>query len=182
MKATGIVRRIDDLGRIVIPKEIRRTLHIRETDPLEIFTGQEGEIILKKYSPVGELGDSARQVADVLAQTSGLTACICDRDSIIAVSGKYKKELMNQEITADLRRVIQGRSGLTAKNTEKDYVVPVSSVSPKLFAGEIIFPILAEGDTAGAVLLLSPDTVLFADGDVKLASAAALILGRQLES
>lgn len=183
MKATGIVRRIDDLGRIVIPKEIRRTLHIRETDPLEIFTGQEGEIILKKYSPVGELGDSARQVADVLAQTKRPDRLYFLRP------GFYNRRIRQIQKRTDesgnyrgLRRVIQGRSGLTAKNTEKDYVVPVSSISPKLFAGEIIFPILAEGDTAGAVLLLSPDTVLFAEGDVKLASAAALILGRQLES
>ena len=182
MKATGIVRRIDDLGRIVIPKEIRRTLHIRQTDPLEIFTAQNGEIILKKYSPIGELGDMARQVTDALAQTSGLTACVCDRDRIIAASGKYKKDLLGQEITVELRQLISNRTGVTAQNTDKNFVIPVSTLSAKHFVGEVIFPILAEGDTAGAVLLLSPESIIYTDGDVKLTSAAALILGRQLES
>lgn len=182
MKATGIVRRIDDLGRIVIPKEIRRTLHIRETDPLEIFTNQDGEIILKKYSPVGELGDAARQVAEVLSQTSGLSACVCDRDHIIAASGKYKKELTGQEITSQLREAIAQRRNVTAKNTDKEYILPASSISQKYFPGEIIVPIITEGDAAGAVLLLSPDTVLFTEGDSKLVLAAALILARQLES
>ena len=87
MKATGIVRRIDDLGRIVIPKEIRRTLRIRESDPLEIFTDREGEIILKKYSPIGEMSTFAKQYAESLAQVSGHTALITDRDQFIAVSG-----------------------------------------------------------------------------------------------
>ena len=182
MKATGIVRRIDDLGRVVIPKEIRRTLHIRQTDPLEIFTDQNGEIILKKYSPIGELGDMAHQITDALSQTSGLTACVCDRDRVIAASGKYKKDLLGQEITPELRQLISGRTGVTAQNTDKNYVVPVPSLSSKHFSCEIVFPILAEGDTAGAVLLLSPESVLCTDGDVKLTQAAALILGRQLES
>ena len=180
MKATGIVRRIDDLGRIVIPKEIRRTLHIRETDPLEIFTGQDGEIILKKYSPVKELGDTAKQMAEVLAQISGLTACVSDQDHIIAAAGKYKKDLLGQEITADLRKVISQRSGVSAKTTDKDFIQPVSTMPIKHFTGEIIFPILTEGDTAGSVILLSPDADLFAEGDVKLASSAALLLGRHL--
>ena len=99
MKATGIVRRIDDLGRIVIPKEIRRTLHIRQTDPLEIFTAQNGEIILKKYSPIGELGDMARQITDALAQTSGLTACVCDRDRIkLLHPGNIKKTFWDKRL------------------------------------------------------------------------------------
>ena len=92
MKATGIVRRIDDLGRIVIPKEIRRTLRIREGDPLEIYTDKEGEVILKKYSPIGEMSEFASQFADSLNQTSGHISCISDRDSIIAVSGASKKD------------------------------------------------------------------------------------------
>ena len=94
MKATGIVRRIDELGRIVIPKEIRRTLRIRETDPLEIYTDQEGEIILKKYSPIGELTEFAKQYAEVLAQTTGNIICITDRDQIVAVAGGAKKDML----------------------------------------------------------------------------------------
>ena len=90
MKATGIVRRIDDLGRVVVPKEIRRTLRIREGDPLEIFTDREGEIILKKYSPIGEIGAFAKQYAESLAQTSGHMVCIADRDQFIAAAGGGK--------------------------------------------------------------------------------------------
>lgn len=90
MKATGIVRRIDDLGRVVIPKEIRRTLRIREGDPLEIFTDREGEIILKKYSPIGELGTLAKLYAESLAQTLGCTVCITDTDQVVAASGVGK--------------------------------------------------------------------------------------------
>ena len=99
MKATGIVRRIDDLGRVVIPKEIRRTLRIREGDPLEIFTDREGEIILKKYSPIGELGTLAKLYAESLSQTLGCTVCVTDTDQIVAVSGSGKKEL--QEMIDD---------------------------------------------------------------------------------
>ena len=91
MKATGIVRRIDDLGRVVIPKEIRRTLRIREGDPLEIFTDREGEIILKKYSPIGELAAFAGMYADSLAKEAGCLVCICDMDQVVAASGKREK-------------------------------------------------------------------------------------------
>jgi AbrB family transcriptional regulator (stage V sporulation protein T) len=93
MKATGVVRRIDDLGRVVIPKEIRKTLRIKEGDPLEIFTDREGQVILKKYSPIGELSEFAAGYAETLSKTTGHIACITDKDSVIAVSGGSKKEL-----------------------------------------------------------------------------------------
>jgi AbrB family transcriptional regulator (stage V sporulation protein T) len=102
LKATGIVRRIDDLGRVVIPKEIRRTLKIREGDPLEIFTDREGEVILKKYSPIGELSDFAAQYAESLHKTSGHVTCISDRDTIIAVSGTSKKEFVEKALSPDV--------------------------------------------------------------------------------
>ena len=104
MKATGIVRRIDDLGRVVIPKEIRRTLRIREGDPLEIFTDREGEIILKKYSPIGELGTFAKEYAESLAQSSGNITAIVDKDQLIAVSGGGKKELFEKHISTQLEK------------------------------------------------------------------------------
>lgn len=88
MKATGIVRRIDDLGRVVIPKEIRKTLRIKEGTPLEIFTDREGEIILKKYSPIGELNVFAKEYAEALAQSSGMVACITDHDQVVAAAGQ----------------------------------------------------------------------------------------------
>ena len=116
MKATGIVRRIDDLGRVVIPKEIRRTLRIREGTPLEIFTDREGEIILKKYSPIGELGAFAGQYAESLAQTTGLTVCVCDRDQVIAVSGGSRKELLGKNISRQLETVIEDRENILVDN------------------------------------------------------------------
>ena len=118
MKATGIVRRIDDLGRVVIPKEIRRTLRIREGTPLEIFTDREGEIILKKYSPIGELGAFAGQYAESLAQTTGLTVCVCDRDQVIAVSGGSRKELLGKNISRQLETVIEDRENILVDNKE----------------------------------------------------------------
>ena len=114
MKATGIVRRIDDLGRVVIPKEIRRTLRIREGDPLEIFTDREGEIILKKYSPIGELGTFAKEYAESLAQTAGHITCIVDKDQIIAVSGGGKKEFFEKHISSEMENCINiRRSAIT---------------------------------------------------------------------
>lgn len=109
MKATGIVRRIDDLGRVVIPKEIRRTLRIREGDPLEIFTDREGEIILKKYSPIGELGTLAKLYAESLSQTLGCTVCITDMDQVVSASGAGKKDLQDQFISREAEKLLQER-------------------------------------------------------------------------
>ncbi len=96
MKATGIVRRIDDLGRVVIPKEIRRTLHIRVGEPLEIYVSGDGEVIFKKYSPLGELSAFASRYAEVLARSIGRPVLVADRDHIIAVSGTARKEFLDQ--------------------------------------------------------------------------------------
>ncbi|WGI63321.1 stage V sporulation T C-terminal domain-containing protein [Escherichia coli] len=112
MKATGIVRRIDDLGRVVIPKEIRRTLRIREGDPLEIFVDRDGEVILKKYSPISELGDFAKEYADALFDSLGHSILICDRDTYIAVSGSSKKEYLNKSISDLLERTMDQRNSV----------------------------------------------------------------------
>ena len=97
MKATGIVRRIDDLGRVVIPKEIRRTMHIREGDPLEIFTDREGGIMLRKYSPIGEMGDFARTYAEALSRSLNAVACIADKEAVIAAAGPGgRRDLMEK--------------------------------------------------------------------------------------
>ena len=122
MKATGIVRRIDDLGRVVIPKEIRRTLRIREGDPLEIFTDREGEIILKKYSPIGEMGTFAKQYAESLAQVTGLMVCITDRDAVIAAAGGAKKDYMGKSISQELESMIQERENIQAAAGDRKYV------------------------------------------------------------
>lgn len=181
MKATGIVRRIDDLGRVVIPKEIRRTLRIREGDPLEIFTDREGEIILKKYSPIGELGVFAKQYAEALAQTSGLVVCIVDRDQIIATAGNGKKELMNKIISKPLEAIIHERKTLVANKSDKTFI-PVVGDSMDEYPGEVIVPIISQGDSIGAVIILKHDSKdKLGDVELKLATSAAVFLGRQLE-
>lgn len=114
MKATGIVRRIDDLGRVVIPKEIRRTMRIREGDPLEIFTASDGEVIFKKYSPIGELSEFADQYAEVLCRATDLPVIITDRDHVISVSGISKKEYLERRISSELETLMESRTNYTA--------------------------------------------------------------------
>lgn len=180
MKATGIVRRIDDLGRVVIPKEIRRTLRIREGDPLEIFTDREGEIILKKYSPIGELGAFAKEYAESLAQSSGHITCIVDKDNIIAVSGGAKKDFLDKSISQALEKAINSRSSITASREEKDFIPILEDDLENLYNNELILPIISEGDALGAVLFLSPDQKM-GDIEQKLAQTAAGFLGKQME-
>lgn len=182
MKATGIVRRIDDLGRVVVPKEIRRTLRIREGDPLEIFTDREGEIILKKYSPIGELSLFAKQYADSLAQSSGRVVCITDRDQVIAMAGAGKKEFLGKEISRQLDGVIGEREFVLASKGEKKYV-NITNDSGEDFTSQTISPIICEGDAIGAVVLLDKDgKKKMGEVEQKLAMSAAGFLGRQMES
>lgn len=180
MKATGIVRRIDDLGRVVIPKEIRRTLRIREGDPLEIFTDREGEIILKKYSPIGELGQFAKQYADSIGQTTGHIVAIADRDQFIAVAG-MKKDWVTKPISKDLETLINDRESVAAGRDEKGFI-KVSQDEDDIYS-EVIAPIISEGDAIGAVLILSKDPkTKLGEVEVKVASTAAAFMGRQMEN
>lgn len=178
MKATGIVRRIDDLGRIVIPKEIRRTLRIREGDPLEIFTDREGEIILQKYSPIGELSEFAKHYAESLAQNTGHIICITDRDQIIAVAGG-KKELLSKSVHKDLEDTMEARENiLAAKDTPKFKQI----TNDDTFSYESISPIICEGDVIGSVCILTKEQGIdLKDTELKLAATAATFLGKQLE-
>lgn len=181
MKATGIVRRIDDLGRVVIPKEIRRTLRIREGEPLEIFTDREGEIILKKYSPMGELSRFAKEYAESLAAASGCTICITDHDQIIAAAGYGKKELQDKFLSKFMVGFIQERQSVIAYRGEQKYV-PVVEEAQESFAGEIIYPIICEGDILGAVVLLEQEKQKkLSEVEQKLVLCAANFLGRQME-
>jgi AbrB family transcriptional regulator (stage V sporulation protein T) len=180
MKATGIVRRIDDLGRVVIPKEIRRTLRIREGDPLEIFTDREGEIILKKYSPIGELGAFAKEYAESLAQAAGHITCIVDKDQIVAVCGGARRELFEKHISAPLEKAIHARGIVHAHRDEPSFVPILEDDDKELYAHELIAPIVAEGDVLGAVVFLSPDRKM-GEVETKLAQTAAGFLGKQME-
>lgn len=181
MKATGIVRRIDDLGRVVIPKEIRKTLRIRESDPLEIFTDREGEIILKKYSPIGELGNFAKEYAESLAQTTGHCICITDRDQIIATAGGMKKEYVGKHISGSLETLIGEREHVLHNLSDQEYVNIVEQNEEK--RAQVISPILCEGDAIGAVVLIGKsDKVQMGDTEQVVAKCAANFMGKQMES
>ncbi len=178
MKATGIVRRIDDLGRIVIPKEIRRTMRIHEGDPLEIYTDSGGTVIFKKYSPIGELGEFATQYAESLAKSSGLAACITDKDNIIAVSGAPKKELREKRISPDLERVMQSKSLFLSSPGSKS--ISVSDETDKYEAG-VIAPIVYDGDSIGSVVFIAEPSAKLGEVESKLAETAAGFLGKTME-
>lgn len=182
MKATGIVRRIDDLGRVVIPKEIRRTLRLREGTPLEIFTDREGEIILKKYSPMMELTAFAGQYAEAMAQSTGLLVCITDRDQVIAVSGGARKELLQKTISRQLEQAINERAVILAGRDQRAFIQLVDEELEGVTA-QVIAPIICEGDAIGSVALMSREPrVKFGDMETKMAATAAGFLGRQMES
>ncbi|MEE1086643.1 MAG: stage V sporulation T C-terminal domain-containing protein [Schaedlerella sp.] len=178
MKATGIVRRIDDLGRVVIPKEIRRTLRIREGDPLEIFTDREGEVILKKYSPIGELGGIAGVFAESLSKSLGCTVCIADNDQIVAAAGNGKKDLQDKYISAEIEKLLRMRKLYLAKN-EKGKIVQVTE-GAEGYKDESVCPIICEGDVIGGIILLEKDMNKFHETEQKVAMMAADFLGRQM--
>jgi AbrB family transcriptional regulator, stage V sporulation protein T len=176
MKATGIVRRIDDLGRVVIPKEIRRTLRIREGDPLEIFVDRDGEVILKKYSPISELGNFAQEYAESLYEHSGHIALISDRDTIISVAGGSKKEFMNKAIGKLVETAMSDRK-TTLENDAQDPEI-LEGLTDKY--SYVIAPIVANGDPIGSVVLLSKEKKV-AEVEEKLSETAAGFLARQME-
>ncbi|AYC30694.1 stage V sporulation protein T [Paenisporosarcina cavernae] len=178
MKATGIVRRIDDLGRVVIPKEIRRTLRIREGDPLEIFTDREGEVILKKYSPISELSEFAQSYADTLYATLGTPVMISDRDEMIAVAGITKKEYLHRRISPIAEEILMLRSIVTEKLEKTVEWVPGQVESVKSYC---IAPIVVGGDPIGAVYLLSK-VHFIGESEVKALETAAHFLGKQMEA
>jgi AbrB family transcriptional regulator (stage V sporulation protein T) len=183
LKATGIVRRIDDLGRVVIPKEIRRTLKIREGDPLEIFVDRDGEVILKKYSPIGELGDFAQEYADSLYEAIGHIALIADRDTIIAVAGAPKKEFMNKPLSPAVEKVMETRKSVLINNTaEHKFYKEAEDEGLARFTAEVIAPIISEGDPIGAVILGTRDKdVRMGELETKLVETAAGFLAKQME-
>lgn len=183
MKATGIVRRIDDLGRVVIPKEIRRTLRIREGDPLEIYVDREGEVILKKYSPISELGEFAKEYADSLYEALGHIAIIADRDQIIAVSGGPKKEFLNKGIGPEVEKVMEERKAVMINQSEHhpNSSICIGEENDKITA-EVIAPIIAGGDPIGAVIIATREpNAKFSDLELKLAETAASFLAKQME-
>lgn len=179
MKATGIVRRIDDLGRVVIPKEIRRTMRIREGDPLEIYTDTDGEVIFKKYSPIGELGNFSGEYAEVLCKVSGHSVVVCDRDHVVAVAGLPKKEVLERRVSSALEEIMEQRKLYGRANEDAKKLSPVEGLDRYAV---VAAPILAAGDVCGAIMFVSGDNLSVSDDtEEKLISTAAAFLGRQME-
>ena len=181
MKPTGIVRKLDDLGRVVVPKEIRRTLRIREGDPLEIFTDRDGEVIFKKYSPIGEMTGSASQYAETLYKTCDLSVIICDRDSIVACAGVPKKEYADKRLSEELEAICEGRTLYTRRSGDERIYATADGGSYYVLCA---MPIISEGDMIGCVAAMAqgdsdryPEEV-----EIKLIQTAAGFLGRQMEN
>ena len=180
MKATGIVRRVDDLGRIVIPKEIRRTLRIREGDPLEIYTEKDGGVIFRKYSPMGDLQDFAAQICEAIGANTGRIAAVSDRDSIIALSGAPKRELMDKPNSQELEKLMESRRNY--RYTPGDTRLRATESSDKYHLG-VAAPILCQGDLIGCVMLLMDENESpMVEADQQLAQTVAGFLGKQMES
>jgi AbrB family transcriptional regulator (stage V sporulation protein T) len=179
MKATGIVRRIDDLGRVVIPKEIRRTLRIREGDPLEIFVDRDGEVILKKYSPIGELGDFAKEYAESLQESTGHIAIISDRDTVIAVAGGSKKEYLDKSIGSVLEDCMENRKIVLQTGPGRYEILRDTDEAISSF---VVAPIVAGGDPIGTVVLLSKEEgAVMGELESKMVETAAGFLAKQME-
>lgn len=163
MKATGIVRRIDDLGRVVVPKEIRRVLRIREGDPLEIYTGNSGEVILKKYSPINELSQFAREYVETINKVLGGTIIVSDTDTVIAASGSDKKSYTDKRIDAELDNIIQSKNRY-------------------LNDSKIVVPIVSQGDPIGSITILPKEGKTLGEAELKVAEVGASFLARQMEN
>ena len=180
MKATGIVRRVDDLGRIVIPKEIRRTLRIREGDPLEIYTEKDGGVIFRKYSPMGDLQEFATQMCDSISSSTGKVPAVADRDSIIALAGIPRKELLDRSNSPELDKLMEQRRNYCYQAGEPRMMPCAGAEKYHLGAAA---PILSQGDLMGCVmLLLQEDDQALQESDLQLAQTAAAFLGKQMES
>ena len=180
MKATGIVRRIDDLGRVVIPKEIRRTMRIREGDPLEIYTDHEGEVIFKKYSPIEELAETATQYAEALNKACGISIIIVDRDIAVACAGMPKKDILEHKISSEIDNIIDTRQLYAWHNGERK--ISMVDRQEKYFA-KVVAPIFSEGDIIGAVAVVEAETLSEpTETEIKLVQTAAMFLGKQLDS
>ena len=180
MKATGIVRRVDSLGRVVIPKEIRHTLRIKEGAPLEIYTDKDGAVTFRKYSPLGDLQDFAVQICDSIRKNTGNIAAVCDRDTIIALSGAPRRELQDKANSPELEQLMEERRFY--RYTPGDTPVKPTDATDKYHLG-VAAPIVSQGDLMGCVMmLLEENSTPLAEHDQKLAQTVAEFLGRQMES
>ena len=179
MKATGIVRRIDDLGRVVIPKEIRRTMRIRDGDPLEIYTSKEGEVIFKKYSLLGGVDEFAEQLCETLSKHTGFLCAVSDRDSVIAAAGPCKRELIDRAISPQMEQLMEKRS--IYQQGRGDAALPVCADNLHTHAATAA-PILCQGDVLGLVLFAAEEGRYPGESEYKLAQTVSAFLGRHMEN
>lgn len=181
MKATGIVRRIDELGRVVIPKEIRRTLRIREGDPLELFTERD-ELMLKKYSPIASIEQFAKGTAKSLSEQSGYLAVICDTDGVLQASGAGKKALTGKSVSDKMTEVMLSRRSYMANKSEGGDILPIAAETDLTVTAQVIVPVVSNGDCLGAVVLLSTDEGAVMEASaLKLARLTSDIIANQFE-
>lgn len=179
MKATGIVRRIDDLGRVVIPKEIRRTMRIREGDPLEIYTNSEGEVIFKKYSAISEMSENASNVAEVMYKTAGCPVVIFDKDHVVASAGLPKREFAERRVSGQLEEIMESRGQYFCPDKNTNNFYPAEGVERTAIAA---LPIITAGDVSGAVAFMTSEKSTEAnDLQKSLINAAAQFLAKQIE-
>lgn len=179
MKATGIVRRIDDLGRIVIPKEIRRTMRIREGDPLEIYTSNDGEVIFKKYSPIGEISSFSSMYAEALNRSGGLPVIVCDKDHVVSVAGVPKKEILERRISPVLEEAMAQRKNIAYTENSREHIRPIEGIDRYAVASSTV---IVNGDVFGCIAFLSGDSESKAtELHIKLLDVAASLLASQLE-
>lgn len=184
LKATGIVRRIDELGRVVIPKEIRRTLRIREGDPLEIFTDKDGGVILKKYSPIGELSENAQELAASLYQTFALPAVICDKDTYVASAGMGKRDVAGKAVSPDIERAVHTRSRIVETEPgEARHSLLTDDDAASMCSARVVIPIVSQGDAIGAVSVFSQKPDVSVDiAAIKACETVAHFLGKQMDA
>ncbi len=178
MKATGIVRRIDDLGRIVIPKEIRSTMHIRESDPLEIYMSDAGEIVFKKYSAIGEMPTFAEKFAEILQKEISAPVIISDRDTVIAVSGATKSEFLGKKISKAAETIIEKRIQFVQSDDSKT-ILPIESAKNE---AKIISPIITNGDIAGSIIILNPESKTDINICAKMVNLTAMFISAIIEN
>lgn len=183
MRATGIVRRIDELGRVVIPKEIRRTLRIREGAPLEIYTDNDGEVVLKKYSPIGEIAAVAQDYSDSLYRTLGLITLVCDRDQIVSCAGAPRKDVVEKQLSTDVEQLLEERKTVMYNAADGDKMISIHADDvPNQYTAQLVVPILSDGEIIGGILLVSKDNgAQMTDVEQKVAETTAHIIGRQME-
>lgn len=175
MKSTGVVRRVDDLGRIVIPKEMRRTLRIRDGEELEIFVDND-VVVLKKFSKVADLGDVSKKIIDVVSSLVGKTVLVTDRDVIITGSGQLKKNYLNKEISEKIENIISSRTVTVVKTISS--IELVDGVDDKY--SYIIYPIISFGDVIGTIIMISTSSDI-SEFDVTISGMIAQFLGKYVE-